>query len=220
MTERFSRDRLNDNNHSPEPLIGSYRAASSFFELYNNQACMKNDLTRKPRTTESSLNRSEEDEESNLNEDDLNFDDIYDIGVEARDSSLNNELSSEEDEQDDKFDEVDNNENAIHQRYRKQRSNSRCIHEDEISTSFKQYAKSLPVNIPNNWPTHLANSRRASRVEQDDNLDWFSVKDNPENIAESIRVLAKSVRDDGYELFGDLPTRRFNTSEIVRDRPI
>lgn len=43
-------------------------------------------------------------------------------------------------------------------------------------------------------------------------------KDNPENIAESIRALAKSVREDEYELFGELPSRRFNASEIVRNR--
>lgn len=174
MTDKYSRDpRLGDDSpDNPQSLIGSYRT-NSFFELYNNQHCIKNDLNRKPRA-ENSFNRSEEDEESNLNDDDLNFDDLDDLGREPR-SSLNNDdelSSSEEDEQDDKFDEDENNENdeklnsiPINQRFRKQRSNSRVIHEDELSTSFKQYAKSLPVNIPNFKPF----STNHRRVKNDEN---------------------------------------------------
>jgi len=222
MSELFAKDRLseNDENHSPDNpqtlSIGSYRT-NSFFELYNNQHCIKNDLTRKPRTTDSSFNRSEEDEESNLNDDDLNFDDLDDLGRDPRGSNVVDELSNSE--EDDKFDEDQNETDEIGipiNRFRRPRSNSRTLHEDEISGSFKQYAKSLPISIPNFKPFG-ANSRKLH--DENDDLDWFSVKDNPENIAESIKALAKSVRDDGYELFGDLP-RRFNTSEIIRDRPI
>lgn len=189
MTDKlFGRTLQEDEEiHSPvDQLVGSYRT-NSFFELYNNQSCIKNDLTRKSRTTSNSLNRSEEDEESsNLNDDDLNFDDLDDFGKEPRD--LNNEISSEDSEPNDeeeldKFDEDDNQENLgaddvlngipINQRFRKQRSNSRTIHEDELSTSFKQYAKSLPVNIPNNnFKPFSTNNRGKNRNDENLDLDW------------------------------------------------
>lgn len=188
MTDKCSRDLLdeNDENHSSDnapTLIGSYRT-STFFELYNNQHCIKSDLTtRKPRsTTDSSFNRSEEDEESNLNDedDDLTFDDLDDLGREPRPNEADVLSSSEEDEQDDKFDEDENNENdeklgiPIHnQRFRKERSNSRTIHEDELSSSMKQYAKSLPVNIPNFKP-FATNGRKLKNENDADNLDWVS----------------------------------------------
>ena len=187
MTDKFSNRTLQDNdeNHSPgQDLVGSYNS-NSFFELYNNQHCIKSDLTRKPQQQRTSFNRSEEDEESsNLNEeDDLNFDDLDDFGNEPR--NLNNNVISSEEESDpdeeelDKFDE-DNQENLtedalnslpINQRFRKQRSNSRTINEDELSTSLKQYAKSLPVSIPN-WKPFSTNNRRKSRIDDDENLDW------------------------------------------------
>lgn len=161
-------------DREPE-LVGSYRT-NSFFELYNNQRCIKNELSSRKARAENSLNRSEEDEdESNLNDEDLNFDDLDDFGAEPRD--LTNEINSEdsepdEDEELDKFDGNDNQENlaeenlngiAIGQRFRRQRSNSRTIHEDELSVSMKQYAKSMPVAIPNDWKPFNTNRDRKSR---------------------------------------------------------
>lgn len=151
-------------------LVGSYRT-NSFFELYNNQRCIKNELSSRKVRTENSLNRSEEDdEESNLNDEDLNFDDLDDFGGEPRD--LTNEINSEDSEPDDdeeldKFD--DNQENLAEEnlngipigpRFRRPRSNSKTIHEDELSVSMKKYAKSMPVDIPNDWKPFSTNRDR------------------------------------------------------------
>ena len=157
-----------------EPDLGSYRT-NSFFELYNNQHCIKNELSGRKARAENSLNRSEEDdEESNLNDEDLNFDDLDDFGGEPRD--LTNEINSEDSEPDDeeeldKFDDdqenlVEENLNGIPigQRFRRQRSNSKTIHEDELSVSMKKYAKSMPVDIPNDWKPFSTNRDRKSRT--------------------------------------------------------
>lgn len=235
MSDNQRDQRLSETDGNPSSgnqQVGSFRQ-NSFFELYNNQNYVKSDLNRKPsRASSNSFNRSEEDEESNLN-DDLNFDDLGDFvdKDERNDYRLTNEIDSNDEEEElDKFDE-DDNENEygdklienlssgipINQRYRKERSNSNRINEDcEFGTSFKQMAKSLPVTVPTNFKSFGGQyGRRASNHRNtEDNLDWFSVKDKPEDIAESIKALAKSVR--GTELFGDLPSRKFNTTDFIR----
>lgn len=172
MTDSSYTRSLAGDDREPE-LVGSFRT-NSFFELYNNQRCIKNDLSGRKTRAENSLNRSEDDDESNLNDDDLNFDDLDDFGAEPRD--LTNEIHSEdsepdEDEELDKFD-VNDQENlaeenlngiAIGRGFRRQRSNSRTIHEDELSVSMKQYAKSMPVDIPNDWKPFSTNRDRKSR---------------------------------------------------------
>ena len=174
---------MTDNHDEREPtdLVGSFRAnnSHSFFELFNNSHCIKNELASRKTRTENSLNRSEEDdEESNLNDEDLNFDDLDDFGGRPRDlanDEINSEDSEPDDEEDellDKFDKFDDNQLAseesvngipISQRFRRQRSNSRTIHEDELSVSMKQYAKSMPVDIPNDWKPFSTNRDRKSR---------------------------------------------------------
>lgn len=182
MTDNQSYTRsLPGDEREPADLVGSYCTNNSFFELFNNNHCIKNELASRKTRAENSLNRSEEDdEESNLNDDDLNFDDLDDFGGRPRDLT-NDEINSEDSEPDDdeelldKFDD-DNRENQlvaeenvngtgipISQRFRRQRSNSRTIHEDELSVSMKQYAKSMPVDIPNDWKPFSTNRDRKSR---------------------------------------------------------
>lgn len=43
---------------------------------------------------------------------------------------------------------------------------------------------------------------------------------NGETIAESIQKLAKSVRNEETDIFGDRPRRRLNTGDLIKSRPI
>lgn len=68
------------------------------------------------------------------------------------------------------------------------------------------YSQSVPISMPQWRPfsTH-------SSLEEDDER---APAPDPEDMAASIKALARSVHGDGTEIFGDLPRRRLNTMEL------
>ncbi|RWS24445.1 uncharacterized protein B4U80_00218 [Leptotrombidium deliense] len=77
------------------------------------------------------------------------------------------------------------------------------------NAGVKHYATSLPIKVPFWTVNHEDKS-------DDEKISSF---EGPDRIPESIKALAKSVRDS-TEMFGDLPRRRLNTGDLVKSRPI
>jgi hypothetical protein len=76
-----------------------------------------------------------------------------------------------------------------------------------------QIAYSLPIQVPQ-WRTSF------STTEEDILEERVPLIPNGETIAESIQKLAKSVRNEETDIFGDRPRRRLNTGDLIKSRPI
>lgn len=85
----------------------------------------------------------------------------------------------------------------------------------------RQLSASLPIQVPVNImkaSKGFKESHHDDLYENDDDSlsdDYAAILADPSKIPESIEALARSVRDS-TEVFGALPSRRFNTGELVR----
>ncbi|CAG2173355.1 unnamed protein product [Oppiella nova] len=132
---------------------------------------------------------------------------IFDIDVDVDEGNAFDSISYSDEEDDDSiaFRNTNNDYNY---------NNGRAVPNAQINAQthgLMAYSLPIQVQVPK-WKTFYNHKHD---IDEED----VPMIRNDETIAESIKKLAKSVRNES-DIFGDRPRRRLNTGDLIKSRPI